>query len=351
MYRDFPLIGSEKFYFPFAINGTHFFPTEDRDGVYLNSGEAPDAIENRVIIENAIEASIEFTNWLVANGARNRYVCAYSRLPDYKWEDFSRNWYEDLQRDWREQLLDIDLVETQSEEIIKLKDALIPYYGNTEETKLKFHKLTSPFIGKGKVPHYDLLLKWIKATGPKNEIEQWGSEIRCDLNAFLKKLQDVKTLQNLSEHLDSDESNTSIKWLNKVFNFIIAEKQSDLLNEYAIIPNQYGDFFSLDDLYLEDSNSQIPDHFLDILKTLGLDWRIELIDRNIVLPGLNIDKKDLSEISETINGILQAERKNAYNQAESVFLQRNNAKEILTDLLCVNESTSKKESFKNQIFF
>jgi hypothetical protein len=350
LYRDFPLIGSEKFYFPFAINGTHFFPTEDRDGVYLNSEEAPDAIENREIIENAIEASIEFTNWLINNGAQNRYVCAYSRLPDYKWEDFSKEWYQDLQKSWRGQLLDTELVETQSEDIITLREALIPYYGATDEIKLKFHKMVTPFLGENKVPHEDLLLKWIKASGPKSEIEQWADEIRCDLEGFLKKLQDVKSIDGLSEHLDADSGETSIKWLNKVFSFIITEKQSDLLNEYSIIPNQYGDFFTLDELFLDDPNSPIPDHFLDILKTLGSDWRIELIDRDIILPGLNIDKKDLPDISETINGILQAERKNAYNQPESVFLQRINATEILTDILRVNEAASKKDSFKNQFF-
>lgn len=350
LYRDFPLIGSEKFYFPFAINGTHFFPTEDRDGVYLNSEEAPDAIENRTIIENAINASIEFTNWLVANGAHNRYVCAYSRLPDYKWEDFSRDWYQELQEDWRKQLLDTELVETQSEKIIKLKEALIPYYGATDEIKLSFHKLVTPFLGKEKVPHDDLLLKWIKATGPKGEIENWGCEIRCDLKGFLEKLQNIRSVQSLSEHLKLDIGETPIEWLNKVFNFIISEKQSDLFNEYAIIPNQYGDFFSLEDLYLDDPNAPIPDHFLDILKILGSDWRVELIDRNIFLPGSNIDKKDLTDISETINGILQAEKKNVYQQADSVFLIRNNAREILTEILCVNEATSKKESFKNQFY-
>ena len=39
LYRDFPLIGSEKFYYPFTLNGFQFFPNERRDSVFLNGAE------------------------------------------------------------------------------------------------------------------------------------------------------------------------------------------------------------------------------------------------------------------------------------------------------------------------
>ena len=350
LYRDFPLIGSEKFYFPFTINGTQFFPTEDRDGIYLNSEESPDAIENRLIIEGAINASIDFTRWLVEHNAKNRYVCAFSRLPDYKWEDFSKEWYTKLQREWRKQLLEIKLVETQDDTIIKLAEAIIPNYGANDEVKLMFHDLVIPFLGSTAVPRKAMLLKWIKATGPKIELEEWGFELRCDLKLFLNKLEDQNNINKIEEFIELDANTTTLKWLNKIYNFIIDERESDLLNDYAIIPNQYGYFHALEKLYLDDSNSPISDHFLDILKNLGLDWRVELIDREVLLPGLNVNKKGMSDISDEINRILQTERERAYNQNESLFLKSANALEILVEILRVIEPNATKESFRCKLF-
>ena len=61
LFRDFPLIGSEEFYFPYMLNGFDFEPTETRSGVLLNSNQ-PKPQKNRSIIENAVEAVINFND-------------------------------------------------------------------------------------------------------------------------------------------------------------------------------------------------------------------------------------------------------------------------------------------------
>lgn len=61
LYRDFPLIGSEKFHFPFYLDGFKFNPLETRNGLYLNGELNEEAIENRNIISHAIDSSIKFT--------------------------------------------------------------------------------------------------------------------------------------------------------------------------------------------------------------------------------------------------------------------------------------------------
>jgi len=93
LFRDFPLIGSEKFHFPYILNGHTFNPTEDRDSIVLHSEESKESIENRKSIENAISVSQEFTKWLIVNNAVNRHICAFTRRPELKstWEDFSKN--------------------------------------------------------------------------------------------------------------------------------------------------------------------------------------------------------------------------------------------------------------------
>ena len=65
LFRDFPLIGSEKFHFPFFLDGFKFNPLETRNGLYLNGELNEEAIENRKIITEAIKSSINFTKWLL----------------------------------------------------------------------------------------------------------------------------------------------------------------------------------------------------------------------------------------------------------------------------------------------
>src|SRR5690606_18055673 len=106
LYRDFPLIGSEKFYFPYVLNGSRFNPTEKRDGIYLHSESSSIHLENRSFIEKAFEAAKELTIYLLEQKAKNVYVCAYSRLPKEDWEPKSKDWYNLLQVDYRSFLND-----------------------------------------------------------------------------------------------------------------------------------------------------------------------------------------------------------------------------------------------------
>ena len=98
LYRDFPLIGSEKFFFPYTLNGFHFHPTEKRNSIFLNRNTNK-AKENREIIDHAVEASLKFNEWLIAHNATNRYLIAYSPKPkpevDYD-EDVAPPWINQL---------------------------------------------------------------------------------------------------------------------------------------------------------------------------------------------------------------------------------------------------------------
>ena len=76
LYRDFPLIGSDKFHFPFYLDGFKFNPLETRNGLYLNGNFNEEAKENRKIIENAIQNSTFFIRWLLENNVDKRYLLA-----------------------------------------------------------------------------------------------------------------------------------------------------------------------------------------------------------------------------------------------------------------------------------
>ncbi|MDM1402197.1 DUF3883 domain-containing protein [Myroides odoratimimus] len=341
LYRDFPLIGSDKFYFPYVLNGYRLNPTEDRDGIPIHSESAPDHIENRQLIEKAFEAAKELTRYLLNQQAKNLFVCAYSRLPNEKWQPKSKEWYDQLQVDYRSFLNDLQLVETEAAgERNLLNKTVIPDFGDKDEDKLKFYDVILLFVGKDKVPTKKILLPWIKSAGPKDELDSWNRTIKYSFETFLQELEKVGSLDALQDVLG--ENTIAINWLNDVYAFIIEYKEVDAFRDYAIIPNQSGIFQKLtpDTLHLEDKEANIPDEFLDILTTLRDDWRIKLIHREVTLPGQNIEKKGLPLVSMRINELI----------AKDEFSRREGKLKIVIDILRNVTSLSNMENFRIEIF-
>lgn len=353
LFRDFPLIGSEKFHFPYILNGHTFNPTEDRDIIVLHSEESKEAIENRKSIENAISVSLEFTQWLIDNNAVNRHICAYTRRPELKstWVDFSKNWYSVIQGNWRKQLIELPLFETEEGIIIDLKNAIIPEDGDSKELKEEFCKISKPIFSSNRIPKKDKHFDWLKILGPRSDKEQrenWGVNLTKnaeDLAKIISDIGDKESLINKTELVDVNELNL---WLNHLYSYLIKTQQIDLFRNYNLIPNQYGVFKKLNELHLEDPQNPIPDELLDVLDKLGKHWRTDLIDRKVNI-GLSIDSKGCSEISETINGILKEEQ-GTHNNRISVFLQRTDAREILTDILKLQTINSNTDNFQYQLF-
>ncbi|MPS75057.1 MAG: hypothetical protein E2590_18170 [Chryseobacterium sp.] len=345
LYRDFPLIGSEKFYFPFILNGFKLHPTEDRDGIPIHSESAQDHIDNRELIENAFEAAKSFTNYLLEIDAKNLFVCAYSRLPDEKWQPKSKVWYQELQTDYRTFLNKKALVENQVSENgickkVNLEKAFIPIHSDTEENRLHFYDIVKPFLGEENIPNKTILIKWIKAIGPKEELESWGREIRYTLSNLLSELEKTENLQNLSEKLGG--SVNPIKWLNLLYEFITEQKETDCFKDFSIIPNQHGIFQKLtpNNIHLEDHESNIADEFLDVLNDLGDNWRSKLIHREIKLPGQNIERKGLALASNRINEII---KKDEFRRSPNYF-------KIIIDILRNVKSLENTDNFRIEIF-
>lgn len=353
LFRDFPLIGSEKFHFPYILNGHSFNPTEDRDSIVLHSEESKESIDNRQSIENAISVAQEFTQWLISNNALNRHICAYTRRPELKstWEDFSKNWYSKIQADWREQLIEMPLFETENGVIINLKNAVIPEDGDTKEFKEQFYDLARPIFSSNKVPKKEKHFDWLKILGPKTDKEQrenWGIELSKNVEDLAQIISDYENKEILLINTELEDVNELNKWLNNLYSYLIKTQQTGLLSKFNLIPNQYGVFKKLNELHLEDPQKPIPDELLDVLDKLGKHWRNDLIDREINI-GLNIETKGCSEISESINEILKEEQ-GSYNNKTYVFLQRTDARELLTDILKLQPINSTVENFQYKLF-
>jgi hypothetical protein len=92
LYRDFPLVGTDNFYFPFILNGKNFYPTDKRDSILLN-GQKKKPEHNKSVLAEAIQGCKKFVEYLIEKNSSNRYVVLMSRFPHYEFEDETRKWF------------------------------------------------------------------------------------------------------------------------------------------------------------------------------------------------------------------------------------------------------------------
>lgn len=268
LFCDFPMIGSEKFYFPYMLNCKKFHPNETRNSIDLNGNIDENIIagENRKLFTKAISAALSFNQWLIEKNAKNRYLLALSRLPDPLIpfdKDYAKIWIEKLQEKWRESLSKQELVETENGNAT-LDSLSIPYYEGKDEDKLKFFDLVHDCnCGQCILPRKEQLLGWHSVVVPIDEYKSWKLNLKYELNDFLGDLEAAKSLSALSTLINKDESKI-LEWINNFVSFLNLHKQLDKLNDYAVLPNQKGDFCKRDDLCSEQDNL-IPPHVKSIL--------------------------------------------------------------------------------------
>lgn len=282
LFRDFPLIGSEEFYFPYMLNGFNFEPTETRSGILLNSNELKPQ-KNRKIIENAVDAVIEFNKWLIDNGAKNTYLLASSKEPRSKesWDEtYAKPWIKKLQEGWRSKLLEQDILETQTG-YVSLKEIRIPDYG-TKEANKQFYYFLDGFITEGRLPLAEQQDEWSEVI--VSNYATWNCTLKYSKQDFFEELQRIGCMNNLCSRLNKSEEEC-YEWLNKLYKFIVSQNEISILEQYPVIPNQFGDFCQLNKIST-DSAQRIPDRLKEICigllnKNLKDELMAEAIDDSV----------------------------------------------------------------------
>ena len=203
LFRDFPLIGSEEFYFPYMLNGFDFEPTETRSGVLLNSNQ-PKPQKNRSIIENAVEAVINFNDWLITSGAKNTYLLASSKEPKPKeaWDEtYAKPWIKKLQENWRGKLLSQTILETK-DGYASLREIRIPDYG-TKEANRQFFYFLEGFIAEGILPLAEQQDEWSEVVN--SNYSTWNCTLKYSKLDFFEDLQRIGCMKNLCSRLNKSE--------------------------------------------------------------------------------------------------------------------------------------------------
>lgn len=347
LYRDFPLVGTEHFYFPFILNGINFFPTEKRDSVLLTDTASNSVLVNRDIFIHAINKAQLFVEWLKTNNAKNLSLIAQSRIPTALTEIEVINWFKDnIQKPYRHFLIEQEIVETASEKI-KIKNAVIPKFPGTKEQNDHFWEILNNYFGSSKICRKEHLSSWQENLGIESEIETWGQKVFYTIEDLLREIQSKITLESIT--LQGSQQ-TNVQWLNSVYKFLIDNELIKYFKEYKIIPTIKGTLKSLnDDIYIE-KETKIPNEFISILKSLkNEDWNDILINRDLIGIDNSHASKTIKDISDEINKILNYEEKNQYGQVQKTYIDRVNAEIVLLDILSIT-ATNSNDSFQSKLF-
>jgi hypothetical protein len=347
LFRDFPLVGTESFIFPFILNGFNFFPTEKRDNILLTDTTSGSVITNRSIIVHAVEKSKEFVAWLINNGAKNFSYAAQSRIPTCLIETEVKDWYKaNIQKPYRQFVVNQEIVETSGSKK-RIGEALIPKFSGTKEANEQFWELLKDYCGSDAVCKKEHLELWQENLGPESEIETWGQKIFYKIEDLLFEIQSKQTIGNISLK-NSDLSN--INWLNAVYQFLIENKLNDCFKTYKIIPTISGTLKSFNDTLFIEKETKIPDEFISIFKEMKHeDWNDILIHRELITIDSSRSSKTVKDISDEINKILNNEDKDYSGKVLKSFIDNTFAETILLRILRITNSQS-DDTFQTKLF-
>jgi len=349
LFRDFPLVGTESFIFPFILNGFNFFPTEKRDNILLTDTASSAVKTNRDIFNHAIEKSKEFIVWLINNNAKNFSYVAQSRIPNCLPENETevKDWYKNsIQKSYRQFVVAQEIVET-SDTKKKIGDALIPKFSGTKEENETFWEIVKDYFGSSKVCKKEHLHLWQENLGPESEIETWGQKVFYTIKDLITEIQSKQTLENI---IVGNCNLSNIQWLNKVYQFLIDNKLTDeYCKTYKIIPTIKGTLKSFNDTLFIEKETKIPDEFISIFKAMkNEDWNDILIHRGLITINSSHASKTVKDISDEINKILN-QTVYEYSRYNEIFYKQVNAETILLQILRISSSQS-EDTFQAKLF-
>ncbi len=301
IFCEFPLIGTEGFSFPAVINNPLFDLNEPRDDIFLSESDDEDVLKNKQILGVAVELFQEIIDLSVQNGWRQQYL--FAQIPELKEKrGFDKDWFTSEVIDpLKESLLQSPIVETADGKRAAIKR-------NGSDIEMLFPSDSSTEV-RSKI--WDLINKTNLGILPrKNEIDiwygiKWISEGKTTLTKLLTILASYKSLNRISERLINGYD--IYNWMNEFFELVFSKRE--LLNsvansEYALIPNQYGEFLFAKDI-LEDIN--IEDVFKDVLLDFNNDIRKKLKHKNVLLSDIDFRQLTQELVIEHINKKLQEE--------------------------------------------
>lgn len=286
LFCPFPLVETHDMPLQVVVVSNKFHPTPERNGIFAHksgSDSAPQTEDNWKLL-NMIPTLFKNMVTIVCkeqwSGVHN--LAKIVKSPNKEWLDVDRFDKEVVQKAisrLREHGCPTLCVQTENGKFIHVKDAVIAI-GTTSETISRLTRQLKDI--NGSLPSSILVKEWAKI------VENWADVLKIQvedmeeaftLKKLTEKVSESKSLSELKERLDLQEGKTEIDWLNQIFELVIQNKSSHLLEAHSLLPNQEGQFKQEGELQLEAES--IDETLKDICSRLGEPIRPGLLHKDV----------------------------------------------------------------------
>lgn len=297
LFCDYPLIGTENFYFPVVVNSFFFNPQTERDGIWLKDkkeGQDSEVIENQKLLSDAVVLYKDLLETATENNIFFDFfhICE-TRIPSTNEKYFDENWYEEvIQQPLREIIFNAEIVEVETgADKKKISDLWFPLKSYTTEVRNKIWEYNNDLFPTSICKHTHLN-QWSELS--------WNDWKKLTYAEFVRDLADKKDIINLSSALSVNESE-ALEWLTNALKFIATEDSNlPLIENNLLIPNKNGVFCKRALLHIDKIKD---DELLKILELLGTDWKNILLHDELKYGAYQV--KDMKSISSEITDILK----------------------------------------------
>ena len=290
LFYDFPLFTSESFKFPAIINSLSFEPKTERDGIYLSTGETYDIKKNKEILLKAFHLFITMLDEIISEDYYDVHFLA--ELKKIELAEVDNDWYNEQLKQLIQKIFKKEILRNEKNSSIVLETGFIPS-DISLALNTDYWKLTQELYPE-RVVNKDLHEDWLHILKLWNDFAFDKFDFELTLTDIAKIIQAHNNLSAFSAAFFEADIIKTHKWLNNFYTILKKNKDEDLLEDFAIIADQNGDFINKTGNLKIDDN--IDDDLKDILKKIGEDIRSNLIDKELFFD--NITKHTQEEVFE-----------------------------------------------------
>lgn len=304
LFCDFPLMGTENFYFPVVVNSFFFNPQTERDGIWLKGDTDEEVLENKLLLVESVELYKKMIEAILKKNYHDFYNTAITKRPSTDEKYFDEKWYkEKIQIPLRNFILKSEIVELEDREERKsIKDLWFPPKSYSKEVQQKIWKYTFDLFSES-VCKKDHLHNWCDISWS----DGWNKQ---DYSQLIQDVRGKINIDELGTSLGKNESET-FDWLNDFCTFFLEDETNlSTFERSAVIPNKNKNFKLKSELYIDKIKDKTLVHILELL---GDDWKNILLNDSVNFGRYHIkEKKHISiEISERL-------KRPSYNDENSI---------------------------------
>lgn len=262
LFKAFPLVGSHGFPFPVVANSMAFETTTEREAIELSNSDEP----NRVALKDAVTAYGILLDELGRRGVTRSYnVISW---PSGILEGQAGEWFKGHIEQALVQVMGSRCLVRGLSDSRPLKDCRIPFMPKANRSAdylIALFDLLEP------LHHHHLPVKEEAIHWYDNLNFDRFKGLNIDLEELVREISELGSMSSLPPPVDQKG-----QWLRNVVSFTL-QHAPELLDKYAIVPNQLGDFQQRKgDLYRDNG---VDPELIEVFKQLTQeDYRSHLLD-------------------------------------------------------------------------